>query len=563
MYNSTSMNKRIYGKDGTPNMTKNIFKLLLLTLVIVLACTSCKLIKVDEAMDNQEIVAEYKDGTITKGDAKAEYDDIIRMYENAGYGEALKDKDTIAGIKQDMLDYMVRERITEAKSKEFGLDTIPEDKRNELLKTAVTEFGQIVDMYMSGIRTEGQSDEEARLSTIAYIEQNMGVNEEIYKNYALSDYMQNQLFDHITKDVVVSDEDIKAAYDDAVEQDQASYTEDPAAYGSAVLNGEDVYWVPEGYRTVKHILISNPDEKESELIDLEAKLDDVNMAIEDLMGEPEDEESIDGEGDSPTEAVEGESEEEDGEEDGEVKGAEMTPEDGIVTPGEETDTDLEANEPSETTGDADVADALATDTALEGLQVEAPEGYEVTFGEPEDHEGHDHEDGEEEPAEDYSKYSLEELNTMKADLEKQIADMQEAIKAEIMPIAQEIEEKIKAGEDFNALIEEYGDDPGMKTEPTMTTGYYVSEVSDTWDPPFKEAAMALAKVGDVSEPIMGANGLHIIRYESDVPFGPVDYEGIKDTLTETALEEKKQTVYDETIQGWFDDADVKLYPEKL
>ena len=43
----------------------------------------------------------------------------------------------------------------------------------------------------------------------------------------------------------------------------------------------------------------------------------------------------------------------------------------------------------------------------------------------------------------------------------------------------EIYGKIAAGEDFAALIAEYGEDPGMQNEPTATRGYYVSAASTT------------------------------------------------------------------------------------
>ena len=38
----------------------------------------------------------------------------------------------------------------------------------------------------------------------------------------------------------------------------------------------------------------------------------------------------------------------------------------------------------------------------------------------------------------------------------------------------EIDARLAGGEDFMALMAEYGEDPGMQNEPTATRGYYVS-----------------------------------------------------------------------------------------
>ena len=52
------------------------------------------------------------------------------------------------------------------------------------------------------------------------------------------------------------------------------------------------------------------------------------------------------------------------------------------------------------------------------------------------------------------------------------------------------------------------------------------------------AAAALEKVGDVSEPILGQSGVHILKYLRDVPGGAVE-------LTDAMIEEFRGTLQSE------------------
>ena len=97
----------------------------------------------------------------------------------------------------------------------------------------------------------------------------------------------------------------------------------------------------------------------------------------------------------------------------------------------------------------------------------------------------------------------------------------------------------------------------------MTTGYYVSAASSMWDTAFRDAAMALENIGDVSEPVVSSSGVHLIYYNSDVPAGAVDMESLRDVLTAEALESKQGDVYAAQYEEWLSAATVKKYPKVL
>lgn len=72
-------------------------------------------------------------------------------------------------------------------------------------------------------------------------------------------------------------------------------------------------------------------------------------------------------------------------------------------------------------------------------------------------------------------------------------------------LAQELHDRAVCGEDFDALIREYNEDPGMSGD---TVGYYFTHGQLLKK--FEDAAYAL-EIGGISDVIMTENGYHIIK----------------------------------------------------
>ncbi len=82
----------------------------------------------------------------------------------------------------------------------------------------------------------------------------------------------------MTGDVTISEEEVQAAYDEYVAADEANYTSSAYSFETAFTNGTTIYYTPEGYRNVKHILFRFDDDQaaryeelDSLLVDLEAE----------------------------------------------------------------------------------------------------------------------------------------------------------------------------------------------------------------------------------------------------------------------------------------------------
>ncbi|MBQ9625241.1 MAG: peptidylprolyl isomerase [Clostridia bacterium] len=106
--------------------------------------------------------------------------------------------------------------------------------------------------------------------------------------------------------------------------------------------------------------------------------------------------------------------------------------------------------------------------------------------------------------------------------------------------ADEVYAKLKAGGDFEALLKEYGEDPGMTEGSAATDGYLINDGSAMVEE-FLNTAMALKKPGDISQPVLSSYGYHIIKYMKEGRSGVVPYEEIRDVILTIAMEGKYKT----------------------
>ena len=265
---------------------------------------------------------------------------------------------------------------------------------------------------------------------------------------------------------------MKAEFDAQVESQKTTFDASPSLYMTYKDYGYDVYYIPAGYRGVKHILVKIDDAKQTEMQTLSSAVTTADSAIA-----------------SATEQLE----------------------------------ELKAEDTSK-------------------LDEEAKKLYDEQAAALE--------------------AQLAQAQSDKAEAQEKLDALTEEAFAEILPTAEEALAKAQAGEDFDALVETYGEDPGMTTEPYKTEGYYVCEGLASYEQAFQDAAMALANVGDYSELVKSSYGYHIMQYTSDIAAGAVEYtDEIKTKLHDQLLETAQDAAYEAAVTQWVSEAKVETFPK--
>ena len=120
-------------------------------------------------------------------------------------------------------------------------------------------------------------------------------------------------------------------------------------------------------------------------------------------------------------------------------------------------------------------------------------------------------------------------------------------------------EKAQNGEDFEKLIEEYGEDPGMENN---SVGYIVRRDGD-FVTEFEEAVINLKEEGEISGLVATDFGYHIIKFYERYPQKIFTLDEKRDELKEYLDYEKKADAWTVILEEWMEEADIKKYENRL
>ena len=451
-------------------MNARLAKVLGLILTLALVLSGCNLIEVDADMQADEdiakldkqfskVVASYDGGEVTANVVMGEftnyYSQTYYLYQYYfGYSMTA---DEVHSLMEESIDQHVRNAIV---AEHF-------DETMELSAEELSEVETLAQESFESAQTsalgaaEGKTDKEKQANARVLLKQEGLTYDSIYASQLLSakvSKMEQSLRDAVTE---VSDEELQAAYDAKVAEDQENYTDGSSFESDMTGDSAIVCWIPEGYRTVKHILVIPEDELKSAYTTAVSDLASAQSTLEDYQAE------------------------------------------------------LAALNDDDATEDARSAEEIQAD--------------------------------------------IDTAETAVADAQSAVEAAAQACLDSVKDKTDEIYARLEAGEDFEALIAEYGEDPGMQNEPTSSRGYYVSAASTNWEVNFRDAAMALENVGDYTlEPVISGSGVHIIRYESDVTAGPVALDEVRDALYEQTLTEKQEANVNDTVAAWVAERNVSI-----
>ncbi len=451
-------------------MKKQTYFAILIAAALILS--GCSLNTVDKIADNNQVILKVGDRTLVKSDVASQvYEMQQTYYLYQQYGMVSQVPDTSA-ILSSVISSSTDRFVLLNKAEELGLE-ITEEELSAITATAQEQYDAMIDQVGSTFITSGATGDKLREEAVAYAEaHDLGTLEE-YVTAGKESKLLEKITDYTHKDVNVTDEDLQAKLDELASANKATYDADPASYGTAVNNGTTVYYAPEGYRYVKHILIKFAEEDAAAVTAASSALTTAKTAAE--------------------------------------------------------------------TASTALADAQA---ALENAAAEADKT----------------------PLHDAVAAAQTALDTANADLAAAQAAYDEAAAAAAVNIqakADEVYALVTAeGADFDALMAEYGEDPGMTRDPAKTNGYAICSTS-AYVPQFLEASMALANVGDISGEVVTEYGIHIIKYEAEIPAGTVALETVRDALTETVKSEKQNAAYEAALTEWKTAADIKSYPDRM
>ncbi len=151
-------------------------------------------------------------------------------------------------------------------------------------------------------------------------------------------------------------------------------------------------------------------------------------------------------------------------------------------------------------------------------------------------------------------------------LKAAMEEARQAVIASKQDVVDEIYARLEKGEAFTDLIREYNEDPGMQDAANLQSGYKVHKDSAIYDPAFTAGAFSerMAKVGDVSDPVVGSNGIHILYYLQDVPAGIIEMtDEIFAEIESYIVNTKKNTIFIDAMAQWQEEHEIVYNQEAI
>lgn len=397
---------------------KKLIRLLAVALAVMMLA-GCSLVTVNE---EKIVVATVGDETITKADFNEGFNALLSQYGYTQDSEEIADQ--LKTLKENYIAQMVEDKVLERKIKELGLDQVTDEEKaaaeQEIQDWYDEQYAALVENFKTDDTVE---DPEAKAAdTIENYLSQYGLTLDQMKENSVASISSDKLYDYVTKDVTVTEEEAKIEFANKVAAAKEKYDADLSAYVSDFENGATIYYTPKGCYYIKHILISLTDEQKQDIKNLRADDDETVAATAD----------------------------------------------------------------------------------------EKREEYLLTIREK----------------------------------------------------AESVLKLVDEGGDFDALMEEYGEDPGMKNE-AYKNGYLTYAGDTGFVTEFADACAALTEDGMTSGLVASDFGYHIIRRVSTVPSGEATFEDVKDSLMESMLTDKKSTTYDQQVEAWVKEVNPDIKTDKL
>lgn len=196
------------------------------------------------------------------------YDHFYTIYANAcaSYGISEDDETNGAYIKNMIIESLVNEKIMAQKLTENGYMKLSDEETAEAAKSAQDYLDSIIDSYygdtIKAELGEGYTDEQYAQAKEPYVGKvlaGMDYTKDEFFNYYKLMVAEDNAREALVGDIVPSEEDVKAKYDENVASDQESMDADPSQYESTVSSGTTAYYVPGGVRMVRQVLFKIDD----------------------------------------------------------------------------------------------------------------------------------------------------------------------------------------------------------------------------------------------------------------------------------------------------------------
>ena len=227
---------------------------LLISLLAVLALTLGVAVAETTETAEDAVIAVVNGEKLLQSEYAATENTYLSNFSYAGYN--IEDEAVKAYVQDLALTAAIEYMLVEQDMQAQGCYAFSEETEAWLVEQGTAAYESALADVAEALRTELglTEDDDTSVYALAYAEV-LGVTAENYIEVYRTQYATVNYYQWLTQDIPVTDEDIKAAYEARVAESKALYESDVAAFETAVSSDAQVWYKPEGYRSILQILL--------------------------------------------------------------------------------------------------------------------------------------------------------------------------------------------------------------------------------------------------------------------------------------------------------------------
>ena len=264
-------------------------RLFALLMALMLCCGAAM---AETTVSADDVMVTVNGTAITRGEYEEYLVTVNNFYANEGYD--VTNEINAAAIKEITLMTLVQYALMDQKMAELGVALTDEEKADaaqQAREAWETDVNNGLAYYGATDETSEEQKAALLVQVLAELEA-MGYTEQRYIDDAIVNAGYIKLEQEMMKDVVVTDDEVIALYNELVAADEVAYGNDAYAYEMqqqmnqfALMYGymdyyTDMYYFPNGYRRVTHILLGVDEALLTAYNDLQAAYEEQQSALE-------------------------------------------------------------------------------------------------------------------------------------------------------------------------------------------------------------------------------------------------------------------------------------------
>lgn len=238
---------------------------LALGLLLILS-SGCSLVDKDEEkaaeIDKNKVIIEYKDLEIKKDDITKKMNKYLTAQGMAiaDLKDSEDDKEIWDRFKNDIVQEMAVGQIALEKATELGLDKLTAEEEKSLddaYESSLSAIKSTVELSVKAATTSNESldydsEYQRQLEEYFYLQ---GYSVDTYREDLEKEFIVNKVKEYYTKDITVTEEEVRKYYDSNVELQENNIKINPEMVEQQAAFGGYVLYYPAGYMKIRHLLI--------------------------------------------------------------------------------------------------------------------------------------------------------------------------------------------------------------------------------------------------------------------------------------------------------------------